>query len=91
MAITVDSSQWTGQRDDTPLAVPVVWGEFESEAARDDALARLRGAGARMPSELPGAAEAGRSGGLAAPGSVTPPIRAARRGRTSRSRPQTAR
>ena len=40
MAITVDSSQWIGQRDDTPLAVPVVWGEFWSEAARDHAMAR---------------------------------------------------
>ncbi|WP_368417192.1 hypothetical protein [Falsiroseomonas sp.] len=47
MAITVDSSQWTGERDDTPLPVPVVWGEFESEAARDNALARLKAAGAR--------------------------------------------
>jgi hypothetical protein len=47
MAITVDSSQWTGERDDTPLPVPVVWGEFESEAARDNALARLKVAGAR--------------------------------------------
>jgi hypothetical protein len=47
MAITVDSSQWTGQRDDTPLAVPVVWGEFESAAVRDDVLAGLRAAGAR--------------------------------------------
>jgi hypothetical protein len=47
MAITMDSSQWTGERDDTPLAVPVVWGEFESEAARDNAMARLMAAGAR--------------------------------------------
>lgn len=47
MAITVDSSQWTGQSDETPPAVPVVWGEFENEAARDAAIARLRGAGAQ--------------------------------------------
>jgi hypothetical protein len=47
MAITVDSSQWTGERDDTPLPVPVVWGEFENEAARDAALAQLRAGGAR--------------------------------------------
>jgi hypothetical protein len=47
MAITVDSSQWTGEQDDTPLAVPVVWGEFENEAARDAAIARLRESGAR--------------------------------------------
>jgi hypothetical protein len=47
MAIVVDSSQWTGQRDETPLAVPVVWGEFADEAARDAAMARLRAAGAR--------------------------------------------
>jgi hypothetical protein len=50
MAITVDSSQWTGQSDDTPLAVPVVWGEFDSEAARDAARERLRQAGAEDPS-----------------------------------------
>ena len=47
MAITADSSQWTGERDDAPPPVPVVWGEFESEAARDNALARLKAAGAR--------------------------------------------
>jgi hypothetical protein len=47
MAITVDSSQWTGQSDETPPAVPVVWGEFENEAARDAAIARLRADGAR--------------------------------------------
>ncbi len=47
MAITVDSSQWTGQSDETPPAVPVVWGEFESEAARDAAIERLRAGGAR--------------------------------------------
>lgn len=45
MAITVDSSQWTGQSDETPLAVPIVWGEFASEAARDAAIARLREGG----------------------------------------------
>ena len=58
MAITVDSSQWTGERDDTPLPVPVVWGEFESEVARDNALARLKAAGARdsgAPHGPPGA------------------------------------
>lgn len=60
MPITVDSSQWTGQPDDQPLAVPVVWGEFESEAARDAARARLQEAGAReqgletAPSTMPG-------------------------------------
>jgi hypothetical protein len=47
MAITVDSSQWTGERDDTPLAVPVVWGEFADEAAKEAALRQLREAGAR--------------------------------------------
>lgn len=47
MAITVDSSQWTGQADDKPLAVPVVWGEFADEATRDAAIARLRDAGTR--------------------------------------------
>lgn len=54
MAITVDSSQWTGERDDTPLAVPVVWGEFESEAARDHAMARLLASGARQHATSPG-------------------------------------
>jgi hypothetical protein len=49
MAITVDSSQWTGQPDETPLAVPVVWGEFENEAARDVGRARLIEAGAHDP------------------------------------------
>jgi hypothetical protein len=48
MAITVDSSQWTGSQDDTPLAVPVVWGEFENEAARNNAMAQLQAAGARQ-------------------------------------------
>ncbi|WP_439551514.1 hypothetical protein [Falsiroseomonas sp.] len=47
MAITVDSSQWTGQSDDKPPAVPVVWGEFADEAARDAAMAQLRAGGAR--------------------------------------------
>jgi hypothetical protein len=72
MAITVDSSQWTGQRDDTPLAVPVVWGEFENEAARDNAMARLRAGGARGHEDTPGADEAGRAGGT-----VAPPVEAA--------------
>jgi hypothetical protein len=70
VAITVDSSQWTGQQDDTPLAVPVVWGEFESEAARDSALTRLREAGARDQGTPP---EAGTGG-------VAPPQRAANEG-----------
>ena len=74
MAITVDSSQWTGQQDNTPLAVPVVWGEFESEAARDKAMARLRGAGALHHAEGPGMDEAGHAGG------VTPPVAAANQG-----------
>jgi hypothetical protein len=41
--------------------VPVVWGEFESEAARDAAMARLRTAGARAPGSTPAA------GGIAPP------------------------
>lgn len=53
MAITVDSSQWTGERDETPLAVPVVWGEFADDAAKDAALAQLRQAGARRHDETP--------------------------------------
>jgi hypothetical protein len=56
MAITVDSSQWTGQPDDTPLAVPVVWGEFEDEAARDAGRDRLIEAGARDPATAAGEA-----------------------------------
>ena len=47
MAITVDSSQWTGERDNTRLPVQVVWGEFADEAAREAALARLKAEGAR--------------------------------------------
>ncbi len=69
MPITVDSSQWTGERDDTPLPVPVVWGEFESEAARDDAMARLRAAGARDET-IPAAGSGG----------VAPPVPAANEG-----------
>ncbi|TDH61076.1 hypothetical protein E2C06_18370, partial [Dankookia rubra] len=38
MPITVDSSQWTGEQDDAPMAGPVVWGEF-SEAAEVDRVA----------------------------------------------------
>jgi hypothetical protein len=45
MAITVDSSQWTGQGQDAAKAVPVVWGEFADEAARDRAAGLLRATG----------------------------------------------
>jgi hypothetical protein len=38
MPIVVDSSQWTGEHDDAPMASPVVWGEF-SEAAEVDRVA----------------------------------------------------
>jgi hypothetical protein len=69
MAIVVDSSQWTGQQDDTPLAVPVVWGEFENEAARKAALSRLREAGAREHGQAD-----------PAQGGVVPPVRAANEG-----------
>ena len=44
MAITVDSSQWTGESD--AHAAPVVWGEFADEATRDAAIDRLRSEGA---------------------------------------------
>jgi hypothetical protein len=54
MTIVVDSSQWTGSSDDAPLAVPVVWGEFADDAAREAALARLRDAGARDHGTDPG-------------------------------------
>jgi hypothetical protein len=53
MAITVDSSQWTGERDDAPLPVPIVWGEFENAAAQEAALARLRAHGATDPGTAP--------------------------------------
>jgi hypothetical protein len=75
MAITVDSSQWTGQRDETPLAVPVVWGEFADEAARDAAAAQLRAAGATDTDNPP----VEQQGGVAPPkeavneGQVDPP------------------
>lgn len=42
MPIEVDSSQWTGQHDDAPLASPVVWGEFAERAALDRAAERLQ-------------------------------------------------
>jgi hypothetical protein len=57
VAITVDSSQWTGTQDDTPLAVPVVWGEFENEAARDAAIAQLRARGARDQHSAPASSD----------------------------------
>lgn len=41
MTITVDSGQWTGKSDDSKAA-PVLWGEFQDEAARDAAIARLQ-------------------------------------------------
>ena len=47
MAITVDSSQWTGERDSDALTGEVVWGEFADEAARDQARRALRLGGAR--------------------------------------------
>ncbi len=83
MAITVDSSQWTGERDETPLAVPVVWGEFADEADREAALAKLREHGAHDPG-MPGRDEAGRAGGSAVPGQTVggaaPPVVAANQG-----------
>jgi hypothetical protein len=72
MAITVDSSQWTGERDDTPLAVPLVWGEFADDAAREAALVRLRAAGAR--DQETGAVPSAATGGVA------PPVEAANEG-----------
>ncbi|MBU8539049.1 hypothetical protein [Falsiroseomonas tokyonensis] len=41
MAITVDSSQWTGESSEAK-GPPVVWGEFADEATRDAAILRLR-------------------------------------------------
>ena len=58
MAITVDSSQWTGEQDSPAPSVPVVWGEFADEAARDAAIARLRQSGAEEEAATTGAATA---------------------------------
>lgn len=75
MAITVDSSQWTGERDEAPLAVPIVWGEFADAAGRDAAAERLRAAGAHDPAHAADAA----AGGVTEPrpaaneGQVSPP------------------
>ncbi|MDO9710525.1 hypothetical protein [Paracraurococcus lichenis] len=44
MPIVVDSSQWTGEHDDRPMASPVVWGEFAERAALDRAAERLQAA-----------------------------------------------
>lgn len=41
MAIEVNSAAWTGEHDDTPLAAPLVWGEFADEAALQAAVSRL--------------------------------------------------
>ncbi|MGG5811876.1 hypothetical protein [Falsiroseomonas sp. CW058] len=73
MAIVVDSSQWTGERDETPLAIPVVWGEFADEAARDNAMARLRAAGARDPGLEAAPAGVAPAGIAANEGQVGPP------------------
>ena len=48
MPIVVDSSQWTGEHDDAPLAGPVVWGEF-ADARRSTA----RRSGCRRESLVP--------------------------------------
>ncbi|MFC7473106.1 hypothetical protein ACFQS7_01980 [Dankookia sp. GCM10030260] len=42
MPIVVDSSQWTGEHDDAPMAHPVVWGEFTETAEVDRAAERLQ-------------------------------------------------
>ncbi len=42
MTIEVDSTQWTGQPDDHPMASPIVWGEFAERAALDRAAERLQ-------------------------------------------------
>jgi len=56
MAITVDSSQWTGEQESPAPAVAVIWGEFADEAARDAAAAKLRRAGAEDEPGATGAA-----------------------------------
>jgi hypothetical protein len=47
MAITVDSSQWTGERDDTPLPVPVFGLLAPDAETRARVESALREAGAR--------------------------------------------
>jgi hypothetical protein len=42
MPIVVDSSQWTGEHDDAPMASPVVWGEFAEAAEVDRVAERLQ-------------------------------------------------
>jgi hypothetical protein len=42
MPIVVDSSQWTGEQDDAPMASPVVWGEFTEGAELDRVAERLQ-------------------------------------------------
>jgi hypothetical protein len=42
MPIVVDSSQWTGEHDDAPMASPVVWGEFAEAAELDQVAERLQ-------------------------------------------------
>ena len=63
MPIVVDSSQWTGEQDDAPLASPVVWGEFTEGAELDRVAERLQ-ADAWFR-ELPGGT--GDDGGAARP------------------------
>jgi len=41
MTIEVNSAAWTGEYDDTPLAVPIVWGEYADEPALRAAVGRL--------------------------------------------------
>ena len=60
MPIVVDSSQWTGEHDDAPMASPVVWGEF-AEAAEVDRVAERLQAGRLVP-QFPGGA--GSRGGV---------------------------
>jgi hypothetical protein len=45
MAIVVNSDQWTGETDNTPLAAPIVWGEFADRAALDRAVERIEAEG----------------------------------------------
>jgi hypothetical protein len=65
MPITVDSSQWTGEHDDAPMASPVVWGEFAEAAEVDRVAERLQAeswyrdslAATAPPEAQPGAAD----------------------------------
>ncbi|HYI84412.1 MAG TPA: hypothetical protein VEX11_14530 [Acetobacteraceae bacterium] len=69
MPIVVDSSQWTGEHDDAPMASPVVWGEFAEAAEVDRVAERLQAESWFRDAQAAPAPEA------APPGWSTPPFR----------------